>query len=304
MSIVVEKYKKWIMEHETLLREYKASFLALWRNPLTKIGFSLMALMIIVAIFAPFIAPYPVTGFQSINTTERLQPPSWRHLMGTDYVGRDILSRIIFGTRIALLAALVVVSFSLAIGVPLGLIAGYYGGMIDEVIMRITDLFLAFPALLLAMVIAALIGPSLMNALLAIAVTWWPWYTRIVRNTAVSIKERDYVYAAKALGISDWKIILYFILPNSLAPIIVQATIDMGTVILAEAGLAFLGLGSRPGSPDWGLMVYEGSAYILTSWWYSFFPGLAIFIGVLAFNLIGDALREFLDPKLRVKRRI
>ena len=304
MSIIVAKYKKWATEHETLLKEYKASFLFLWRNPLTKIGFSLMALMIILAIFAPLIAPYQVIGFKSINTTERLQPPSWRHPMGTDYVGRDILSRIIFGTRIALLAAIVVVGFSLAIGVPLGLIAGYYGGIIDEAIMRVTDLFLAFPALLLAMVIAALIGPSLMNALLAIAVTWWPWYTRIVRNTVVSIRERDYVYAAKALGISDWKIILYFILPNSLAPIIVQATIDMGTVILAEAGLAFLGLGSRPGSPDWGLMVYEGSTYILTNWWYSFFPGLAIFIGVLAFNLIGDALREFLDPKLRIKRRI
>ncbi len=304
MNKIKHAYQRWLIEHESLIKEYKASILSLWRNPLTKIGVTLMLILVITAIFAPIIAPYPVYGFESINTAERLQPPSLRHLMGTDYVGRDILSRIIYGSRIALLAAIVVVAFSLVIGVPLGLIAGYYGGWIDEIVMRVTDLFLAFPALLLAMVIAAFLGPSLMNALLAIAVTWWPWYTRIVRNTVLSIRERDYVYAAKALGISDWKIILYFILPNSLAPIIVQATIDMGTVILAEAGLAFLGLGSRPGSPDWGLMVFEGSAYILTHWWYSFFPGLAIFIAVLAFNLIGDALREFLDPKMRVKRRI
>ncbi len=304
MSFLVEKYEKWVIEHETMLREYKASFLALWKNPLTKVGFTIMLLMILVAIFAPLIAPYPVTGFGSVETENRLQPPSLQHLMGTDLYGRDIFSRVIFGTRIALFAAIVVVAFALAVGVPLGLIAGYYGGIMDEIIMRVTDLFLAFPALLLAMVIAALMGPSLMNALIAIAVTWWPWYTRIVRNTTLSIKERDYVYAAKALGISDWKIIVYFILPNILAPIIVQATIDMGTVILAEAGLAFLGLGSPRGSPDWGLMVYEGSTYIITHWWYSFFPGLAIFIAVMAFNLIGDALREFLDPKLRVKRRI
>ena len=304
MSMLFEKYRKWAKEHETLIREYKASFMSLWRNPLTKVGFILMFLMVFIAIFAPYIAPYPVSGYESVQTGYRLQPPSWDHWMGTDIYGRDIFSRILYGTRIALFAAVTVVAFSLIVGVPLGLIAGYYGGMVDEVIMRITDLFLAFPALLLAMVIAALLGPSLINALIAISVTWWPWYTRIVRNTAISIKERDYVYAAKALGISDWKIILYFILPNSLAPIIVQATIDMGTVILAEAGLAFLGLGSQRGSPDWGLMVYEGSTYIITHWWYSFFPGLAIFIAVLAFNLIGDALREFLDPKLRVKRRI
>lgn len=297
-----KRFNKWVLEHETVIKEYKSAFLYLWRNPLTKIGFILIATLIFVAIFAPYLAPYPEQGLGKSNMEERLQPPSLKHPMGTDYYGRDILSRIIFGTRIALFAAVLVVSFALAIGIPTGLIAGYYGGKIDEIIMRITDLFLAFPALLLAMVIAAFLGRSLINALIALSVTWWPWYTRIIRNAVLSVKERDYVYAAKALGISDWKIIIFFILPNVMAPIIVQATIDMGTVILAEAGLAFLGLGSRAGSPDWGLMVYEGSAYITTHWWYSFFPGLAIFIGVLAFNLLGDALREFLDPKMRIRR--
>jgi peptide/nickel transport system permease protein len=229
--------------------------------------------------------------------------PSWEHPFGTDYYNRDIMSRVFFGTRIALFVAVVVVALSMIIGVPLGAFAGYYGGLIDEVIMRITDIFLAFPALLLAMVLSVTLGPNLMNAMFAIAIAWWPWYTRIMRNMVLSLRERAYVMAAKAAGIKNLSIITKFILPNSLAPIIVQATLDMGTVILAEAALAFLGLGAKPPTPDWGLMISQEATYITQGiWWPSVFPGIFIFLTVISFNLIGDALREFLDPKVRLKR--
>ncbi len=231
------------------------------------------------------------------------RPPSWEHPFGTDYYDRDIMSRVFFGTRIALFVAVVVVALSMLIGVPLGAFAGYYGGSMDEIIMRITDIFLAFPALLLAMVLSVTLGPNLMNAMFAIAIAWWPWYTRIMRNMVLSLRERPYVMAAKAAGIKNMSIISKFIFPNSLAPIIVQATLDMGTVILAEAALAFLGLGAKPPTPDWGLMISQEATYITQGiWWPSVFPGIFIFLTVISFNLIGDALREFLDPKVRLKR--
>ncbi len=231
------------------------------------------------------------------------QPPSWDHPFGTDYYNRDIMSRVFFGTRIALFVAVFVVAISMLIGVPLGAFAGYYGGVIEEIIMRITDVFLAFPALLLAMVLSITLGPNLLNAMIAIAIAWWPWYTRIMRNVVLSLRERPFVMAAKAAGIKNGPIIWKFILPNSLAPIIVQATLDMGTVILAEAALAFLGLGAKPPTPDWGLMISQEATYITQGiWWPSVFPGIFIFLTVLSFNLIGDALREFLDPKVRLRR--
>jgi len=299
------RWKKWYKEHESMIKEYKAAFLSIWSNPLTKLAFILILMLVIMAVFAPYLSPYPLQGLgKAYNMAERLNPPSLKHLMGTDVYGRDILSRVIFGSRTALYVSIVVISFAVSVGITTGLLAGYFGGKIDEIIMRITDLFLAFPSLLLALVIAAYLGRSLTNALIAIAVTWWPWYTRIVRNLTLSVKESDFVYAARSLGLDSLTIILYYILPNCMAPILVQATIDMGTVILAEASLAFLGLGSPVGSPDWGVMIYEGSTLVSIDWWYSFFPGLMIFLAILAFNLLGDVLREFLDPKLRARRLI
>lgn len=231
------------------------------------------------------------------------QPPSWKHPFGTDYYNRDIMSRVFFGTRIAFFIAIVVIAICLTLGVPLGIFAGYYGGIVDEVIMRITDIFLAFPALLLAMLLTLTLGPNLLNAMFAIAIAWWPWYTRIMRNMVVSLKERNYIMAAKATGLKTGTIITKFILPNSLAPILVQATLDMGSVILAEAALAFLGLGARPPTPDWGLMISQEASNIIEGiWWPSVFPGIFIFLTVLSFNLMGDAIREFLDPKIRLKR--
>jgi peptide/nickel transport system permease protein len=214
-------------------------------------------------------------------------------------MGRDIFSRVIYGARTSLLIGFSVVSIALVIGLFLGLIAGYFGGKFDLLIMRITDIFLAFPPLLLALLIASTLGRGLMNAILALAISWWPWYTRLVRGMAISVKNRPYVEAAKAMGVADWKIMIRHILPNSVSPLIVQATMDIGSAILEAAALSFLGLGVQPPTPDWGLMISEGKNYFLNYWWYPVFPGLAIFVTVIAFNLLGDAIREVIDPRLR-----
>jgi peptide/nickel transport system permease protein len=271
----------------------------LLRNKLSLIGLAIIAGLILMAIPAPVLAPYPDQALGEPNLQERLQPPSRTHLFGTDHMGRDILSRVIYGARTSLLMGFSVVALALLIGVPLGLMAGYFSGKTDLAIMRITDIFLAFPPLLLALLIATSLGRGMTNAIVALAISWWPWYTRLARGMAISVKERPYVEASKAMGISDWKIMLRHVLPNSLSPIIVQATMDMGSAILEAAALSFLGLGVQPPTPDWGLMVSEGKDYFLNYWWYPVFPGLAIFITVMAFNLLGDAVREVIDPRLR-----
>ncbi len=267
------------------------------RDPLSIFAVVIIAIFVLVAAFGPWMAPYPEQGFGRSNTDETFQPPSPTHILGTDYLGRDVLSRIIIGTRAALQAPIIVVVLAVAIGAPLGAIAGYMGGWIDELIMRVTDLFLAFPFLLLAMAIVAALGPSLNNAMIALAISWWPWYTRLVRGVTLSLREYYFVEAARAIGVPDIVIIFKHILPNCISPIMVQATIDMGTVILAMGSLAFLGMSTRPPKPDWGLMVAEGRTVILRQWWVSTFPGLAIFITVLAFNLLGDTLRDIFDPR-------
>ncbi len=271
----------------------------LLRNKLSVVGLSIILALILIAIFAPILAPYPDQALGEPNLKERLQPPSRTHPFGTDHLGRDILSRVIYGARTSLIVGFSVVLLALLIGVPLGLIAGYFGGKVDLIIMRITDIFLAFPPLLLALLIATTLGRGMLNAILALAISWWPWYTRLARGMAISVKERPYVEASKAMGISDWKIMIRHVLPNSLSPLIVQATMDMGSAILEAAALSFLGLGVQPPTPDWGLMVSEGKDYFLNYWWYPVFPGLAIFITVMAFNLLGDAVREVIDPRLR-----
>lgn len=281
------------------LREFKLSFYLLNRNSLQRISLIVVGLLILVAVFAPWIAPYPSHAISETNPTDKLLPPSPRYLMGTDELGRDLFSRIIFGTRISLQTALVAVGLALLIGVPLGAIAGGLGGVVDEIIMRLTDVFLSFPPLLLAIAIAAFLGPSLGNAMLAIAISWWPWYTRIIRGQAVSIRERQFVRAALAIGTPMPRIIFKHILPNTMAPVIVQASMDIGGVILTIAALSFLGLGAQPPTPEWGLLISTSRTYFLNAWWYSAFPGFAIFITVLVFNLIGDGIREVLDPRTR-----
>ena len=267
------------------------------RDPLSLIGTLIIVAVLFMAIFAEQVAPFPEEGKGKTNAPNTLMAPSSEHLFGTDKLGRDILSRIIMGSRSALIVPIGVVLFAVLLGAPLGALAGYKGGWLDEVIMRITDLVLAFPSLLLAMAIASALGRGLDKAAIALVISWWPWYTRIARGVAVGLRERYFVEAAQAIGVSDAVIIFRHILPNTISPILVQATVDMGTVILAMGGLAFLGLGTQPPAPEWGLMVSEGRTYILEQWWIATFPGMAIFIVVLAFNLLGDTLRDIFDPR-------
>jgi peptide/nickel transport system permease protein len=280
----------------------RAGFLKRFRravvaDPLALAGVLIIGLFVVLAVFGPWIAPYPEQGAGESNVPARMLPPSLEHPFGTDGLGRDMLSRVIFGARPALVVSFLVVGLAMLVGVPLGALAGYRRGRVDALIMRVTDLFLAFPPLLLAMAIVAALGPGLDHAAMALAISWWPWYARLARGTATSLRERSFVEAARSIGVSDATILRRHIIPNSMTPILVQGTIDIGTVILAAGSLAFLGLGASPPTPDWGLMVAEGRTYILDQWWLSGFPGLAIFVVVLAFNLVGDLLLDLLDPR-------
>ena len=280
------KRSGWEQTIYVIRRDVLAMFSIIW-----------ILVMLICAILAPFIAPYPNQGKGRNNVEARLSEPSTEYLLGTDELGRDVLSRIIYGARPAMMASLIVVASAVIIGTPLGAIAGYYGGWIDEIIMRITDLFLAFPSLLLAMAIVSLAGPNLINAVIALVASWWPWYTRLVRSTTRSLREQYFVEVARSIGVSDPVIIIRHIIPNTVTPILVLATVDIGTVILATTSLAFLGLGTQAPNADWGLMIEQGRQFLRQAWWYSMFPGMAIFLTVLAFNLLGDTLRDIFDPR-------
>lgn len=282
-----------------LIEDMRINLHVFKKDKLALIGLIMILLFILVAIFAPLLAPYPAQGLGESDMESRLEPPGRDHLFGTDRQGRDILSRIMFGLRISLIAAFFVTFSAIMIGVPLGAIAGYYGGLIDEVIMRITDLFLSFPALLLAIIIVSVIGFGLQNAILAIVISWWPWYTRLVRGITISLKERAFVEGARSLGVSNGSILLRHIIPNCFGPVTIQATVDIGTVILATASLGFIGLGAQPPLPELGLMISEGRDYVLEQWWYATFPGLIIFLVVLSFNLVGDGLRDTFDPRMK-----
>lgn len=268
-------------------------------NKLTFIGCIFIILLVAVAIFAPLIAPHVEHARGGVDPTNMFEPPQPAYPFGTDEAGRCIFSRIVMGSRISLGVGVFTIGLTLLIGIPLGAIAGYAGGFIDELIMRITDIFLSFPPLLLAMAVTAMLGPALHNVMIAIAITWWPWYTRLVRGQAISLRERPFVEAARATGVTPIRIVGRHIVPNTIAPIVVQASMDFGFIILTSASLSFLGLGAQPPMPEWGLMVSTGRTFFLTSWWVVTFPGLAIFATVLAFNLLGDGLREIMDPKTR-----
>jgi peptide/nickel transport system permease protein len=270
---------------------------SLRRNPLLAIGATFVLVLVLVALLAPVIAPYPADAGSATHPTQALEPPSTAHLFGTDQVGRDIFTRVIYGARVSLRIVVLVLAFALVVGVPLGVAAGYFGGIADNLIMRLTDVFLAFPALLLALALASVLTPSVGNATLAIAVTWWPWYARLARGQAASVAGRQYIEASRALGVPHRRILLRHVLPNSLTPLIVQVSLDAGGVILTAAALSFLGLGAQDPTPEWGLMVSQGQSYFTTNWWLVTFPGLAILLAAMAFNLIGDGLREILDPK-------
>ena len=283
------------------LKSLGESLYLLAKNKLSLLALIVLILLVVLAVLAPHIVPYPNDLLDETHIGDKFIAPCSQHLMGTDELGRDVFSRIIYATRVSLLTAVIAVAVSLAIGIPLGAIAGSVGGWVDNVIMRVTDVFLSFPPLLLAIALVALLGSSLTNAIVAIAISWWPWYTRLVRGQAVSMKERKFVQAAETIGTSRTKIIFKHILPNCISPIIVQASMDLGGVIMTIASLSFLGLGAQAPTPEWGLMISTGRSYFPDKWWCCIFPGLAIFVTVLCFNLLGDAIREILDPKTRKK---
>ena len=263
-------------------------------NVLFVLGSTLFLLIVLAAIFAPLIAPYdPV----AINFADKLSPPTWQHLMGANELGQDVFSQVLFGARTSLMVGVVVISLAIAIGVPIGLLAGYFGGRLDTALMRVSDVFLAFPPLLLPIAITAALGTGLFNAMAALAVSWFPWYSRIVRGAVMRVKSELYISAARAMGVSNVRIMLRHALPNSLTPIIVQGSMDFGYAILAAASLSFIGIGAQPPTPEWGLMAALSRDRFLDNWWTVAFPGLAIFVTVLAVNLVGDGVRDTLDPK-------
>ena len=271
-------------------------------SPLITAGGAVALLIVLVALFAPLLAPFPADAGSATHPEVALQAPSLHHLFGTDQVGRDVFTRVLYGARISPLIALFVLAIACAVGIPLGVVAGYYGGVLDDVIMRVTDVFLAFPSLLLSLAFAAVLPPSLTSLTIAIAITWWPWYTRLIRGQAASVAGRPYVESCRALGLPAWRILLRHVLPNAVTPLIVQVSLDFGGVILTASALSFLGLGAQDPTPDWGLMVSEGQNYFTTQWWLVTYPGLAILLTALAFNLLGDGLRDVLDPRRVIVR--
>jgi len=266
------------------------------RHRVAMVGLAIIAGIILLAVFAPFISPADPLA---IDYAHPAAPPGTAgHVLGTDAVGRDILARLIYGTRVSLQVGIVAVGIAASLGTSVGLIAGYRGGLVDNLLMRTVDVFLAFPVIVLAIAIIAVLGPDLVNVMIAIGLVAWTTYARVVRGQVLVLREQDFVHAARAIGTSDARIIVRHILPNSLAPIIVLATVGMATAIIAEAALSFLGLGVQPPTPSWGTMLNEGRGFLRTAPHISTLPGLAIMLTVLGFNFLGDGLRDALDPRL------
>jgi len=283
---------------------YEARFEDLWRtlhrlrrSTLSLVGLGIVLGIILMAVFAPYAAPYP-EDVDSVHFERVFQPPGREFLFGTDEVGRDVLSRVIFGTRISLSLGVTVLVISLSIGLPLGLIAGYMGGPVSTFIMRLTDIFLAIPPLVLALAVSAVLTPTLENSIIAISFGWWPWYTRLIQGQVLSIKEEAFVEACRSAGANPWYIAFKEILPNCLSILIIKVTLDIGYAILTGAVLGFLGLGVRPPTPEWGTMASKGRLHLPARWWMTTFSGLAIFVTVLGFNLLGDGLRDAFDVEL------
>jgi peptide/nickel transport system permease protein len=265
-------------------------------------GAVILIVIMLAALAAPLLAPYPADGTTATHPVQSLLPPSAAHWFGTDGVGRDVLSRVLYGARTSLSIAFDVLSISAVIGVLLGVIAGYAGGVVRDVIMRITDVFLAFPALLLSVALVTVLRPGVQGAVIAITAAWWPWYARMAAVTATSIRSRGFIDAARCLGVSKVRIVVRHVLPNSLTPVLVQLSLDAGGVILTAAALSYLGLGPQEPTSEWGLMVQQGQSLFTTDWWVVTFPGLAIVTAAFCFNVLGEGLRAALDPRREITR--
>ncbi len=265
-------------------------------NRLNFIGLCLVMLFLFLSIFGSAIAPYDPTAKGDIINA-KLVAPSSTHLLGTDEQGRDVFSRVLAGARDSLMVAVIVLSISVVVGVIVGAVSGFFGGWVDEIMMRITDMFLAFPALVLAIAIAATLGPSLRNTMLALATVFWPWYARLVRGQVLTIRERDYVDAARSIGLPPSRILAKHIMPNAMSVVIIQVSLDVGYAILTTSSLSFVGLGAQPPSSEWGLMLSTARNYFRDAWWYITFPGVALTLTVFAFNILGDGIQDALDPR-------
>ena len=274
--------------------------LAAWhfrRSFASSLGLGLATAIVLLALLGPWIVPYPDDVAGSVSLTGKLQAPSAAHWFGTDEVGNDILTRVIIGARLSLLVGIGITFAAAAIGVPLGILAGTAGGRVREIIMRLTDLFLSVPGLVLAIALVAALGPGIVNAMIALVLVWWPGYVRLAESKALSIREEPFIEAARVAGAPSLRILWRHVLPNSLSPIIVKMSMDIGQAILAVASLGFIGLGAKPPTPEWGAMISIARGYLPDWWWYAIFPGAFIYASVLGFNLLGDGLRDILDPR-------
>jgi peptide/nickel transport system permease protein len=281
-----------------MMRGFMDILRKLARDRSALLGLIIIVALVVAAIFAPVLATHPDAAWE-MNPVKRLQAPDATYWLGTDRMGADVFSRVLFGARITLLIAIVAVGASLLIGVPIGLVAGWYGSWLGDVLMRTSDVFLAVPQIVLAIAIAQTLGPSIENVILALSLTYWPWFTRLVYAETRSLKNEVFIESSIALGVPPWRIILLHVLPNVASPIIVRTSIGMGFTILTAAALGFLGLGAQPPTPEWGRMISESREFLPEAWWYVMSPGIAIFLVVLGFNLLGDGLRDILDPRTR-----
>ena len=289
----------WLAERGAAARELRFYARVFARSAASLLGLGLVLVFLLMAALGPFVVPYPEDARGAVHLDQKLRPPGARHWFGTDEVGTDIYTRVVLGARVSLRIGLVITVLGAAIGVPLGIVAGYVGGAVGETIMRVTDIFLSVPALVLALAIVGALGPGIVNAIVALGLVWWPGYVRLVQSKTLALKGQVFVEAARAVGTGRLRIVFVHILPNCVSPITVKASMDMGSAILAAAGLGFIGLGAQPPYPEWGAMISHGRNYLPTWWWYSAFPGLFIYLTVLGFNLLGDGLRDVLDPRSR-----
>ncbi|MFC3028370.1 MULTISPECIES: ABC transporter permease [Roseomonadaceae] len=296
-SLPASRLARFGMEHAGSIRQARFFVWTFSRSPSAMLGLLLVLAFLVLTLIGPWIVPYPEHARGAVDLANRLQPPSAAHWFGTDEMGGDILTRVIIGTRTSFWIGVTITGIAALVGVPLGIAAGYFGGRIRSVIMRITDVFLAVPGLVLALAIVAALGPGILHGVLALAIVWWPGYVRLIEAKALTLRSESYVEAARTMGASHAHILWRHILPNCVSPLVVKASMDMGMAILAAASLGFIGLGAKPPAPEWGAMIAIGRTYMPDWWWYSAFPGLFIFLTVLGFNLFGDGLRDTLDPR-------
>jgi len=296
---IVSILKRWKTERESQIRDLALTFYTLGRSPLSVIGLILVGFFLAVSLIGPWMITYPEDIRGAVHIDQKLKPPSRAHPFGTDEVGRDMYSRVVMGTRLSLQIGLIIIFVAMGIGVPLGILAGYSGGWINHLIMRFTDIFLSVPGLLLALAIVGALGPGIKNAMVALSIVWWPGYVRLIQAKTLALREEAFIEAARSVGASKLRIIFSHILPNCTSPIIVKASMDMGMAILFAANLGFIGVGAQPPVPEWGAMISTGRNYLPDFWWMATFPGVAILVTVLGFNLLGDGLRDVLDPQSR-----